>query len=214
MIERAGLWLTDGKVVLLVRRAPGPDADDVGLWSVPGGHLENGESPLAAAEREFAEETGHLPPHDVLEMARDGAYCLVMATSENVGWTPTLCGEHDACVWADAAWIRAHWNILHPGLRRQIAAREASLARGGSSDSLATFINVPPTELARRLRSEKDPEKRKAMRRALEAWRLVEGNPLARAARGEGAGPGDSPRAAEGVAARIARRWLVSLARL
>ena len=41
--------------VLLVRRMKEPDA---GLWGFPGGHVEWGETALAAAARELAEETG------------------------------------------------------------------------------------------------------------------------------------------------------------
>ena len=42
----------DGEAVLLVRRA------DDGTWGLPGGWVEPGESPAAAAVRETAEETG------------------------------------------------------------------------------------------------------------------------------------------------------------
>jgi hypothetical protein len=56
----------------------------------------------------------------------------------------------------------------------------------------AGYMNVPPTELARRLRTERDPAKRRDMMRALEAWRLTQGNPLTRSA------------------GRVARRWLAS----
>ena len=41
--------------VLLVRRKNEPDA---GLWGFPGGHVEPGETALAAASRELFEETG------------------------------------------------------------------------------------------------------------------------------------------------------------
>lgn len=41
--------------VLLVRRKNEPDA---GLWGFPGGHVELGETTLAAATRELFEETG------------------------------------------------------------------------------------------------------------------------------------------------------------
>ena len=41
--------------VLLARRMKEPDA---GLWGFPGGHVELGETALAAAARELLEETG------------------------------------------------------------------------------------------------------------------------------------------------------------
>jgi acetyl-CoA carboxylase carboxyl transferase subunit beta len=41
--------------LLLVRRAHDPEA---GRWTLPGGRVEAGESPAAAAAREVAEETG------------------------------------------------------------------------------------------------------------------------------------------------------------
>lgn len=81
-------------------------------------------------------------------------------------------------------------------------------------EAWGAYMNVPPTELARRLKAEKDPAKRRAMRRALDAWRLVEGNPLAREARtlpGGTDGPGGR---AEGMVRRVARAWLLSLASL
>ena len=44
---------------------------------------------------------------------------------------------------------------------------------------LAEYLNVPPTELARRVKHEKDPGKRRKMQNALDAWRTTSGNPLA-----------------------------------
>jgi ADP-ribose pyrophosphatase YjhB (NUDIX family) len=41
--------------VLLVERGKGPSS---GLWSLPGGHIEPGETAAAAALREVTEETG------------------------------------------------------------------------------------------------------------------------------------------------------------
>jgi hypothetical protein len=35
------------------------------------------------------------------------------------------------------------------------------------------YLNTPPTELSRKLKTEKDPHKRKQMKEALEAWRTV-----------------------------------------
>jgi 8-oxo-dGTP diphosphatase len=44
----------DGRV-LIVQRAKPPAQ---GIWSLPGGHVEPGETALAAAQRELGEETG------------------------------------------------------------------------------------------------------------------------------------------------------------
>jgi|SRR5271166_2851440 len=62
----AGLLLyrtVPGLEVLLVHPG-GPlwAKKDTGAWSIPKGEVEPGQEPLAAAEREFAEETGRAPP--------------------------------------------------------------------------------------------------------------------------------------------------------
>ena len=42
---------------------------DAGVWSIPKGEYEDGDDPLAAALREFEEETGTaLPPGELLEL--------------------------------------------------------------------------------------------------------------------------------------------------
>lgn len=57
-IEAASAALFRGPNVLLVQRSRGAAA---GLWSLPGGHLEPGETPEEAARREVEEETGLKP---------------------------------------------------------------------------------------------------------------------------------------------------------
>ncbi len=55
----AGTILTDGKVILLLKR--GDKGDFPGYWSLPGGKVEDGETFLGGAQRETREETGHMP---------------------------------------------------------------------------------------------------------------------------------------------------------
>ena len=50
-----GVLIQDDDRYLLIKRAAEPDA---GLWSVPGGMVELGESATEAAKREVLEETG------------------------------------------------------------------------------------------------------------------------------------------------------------
>ena len=57
----------NGKV-LLARRAKPPLQD---LWSLPGGHIEVGETALEAAHRELAEETGITADLKALAGVRD-----------------------------------------------------------------------------------------------------------------------------------------------
>lgn len=48
----AGIIYFDGKKILLLQK-------DNKVWSIPGGHGEEGETPEEAAKRESIEETGH-----------------------------------------------------------------------------------------------------------------------------------------------------------
>ncbi|MGW4086964.1 NUDIX domain-containing protein [Streptomyces sp. NPDC004822] len=63
-IKVAGLVVkaADTARVLMIQRALDEDDPAAGTWEVPGGHLEDGEDPLAAALREWAEETGSTLP--------------------------------------------------------------------------------------------------------------------------------------------------------
>jgi predicted NUDIX family NTP pyrophosphohydrolase len=57
-----------GAVEVLLVHPGGPfwAKKDLGAWSIPKGEYEPGQDPLAAALREFQEETGHEPPGDGL----------------------------------------------------------------------------------------------------------------------------------------------------
>jgi ADP-ribose pyrophosphatase YjhB (NUDIX family) len=165
----------------------------------------------------FAHEIGHLVLSrfglsKFVDMAQDHGIDMW-----DVGALPF--GQHNmeeafadafAIYYLDLGELRARY----PAWVDLVEAIDRRVSRVAVGGLLATFMNVPPTELARRLRSEKDPAKREAMRRALEAWRLVEGNPLAKGAQGNRERPGCPLDALDGRVLRITRRWLASLARL
>jgi predicted NUDIX family NTP pyrophosphohydrolase len=58
--------VSDGGVCVLLVQPGGPfwASKDLGAWSIPKGEYSAGEDPLAAAKREFAEETGARPTGD------------------------------------------------------------------------------------------------------------------------------------------------------
>ncbi|WP_037913290.1 NUDIX domain-containing protein [Actinacidiphila yeochonensis] len=104
----AGAVITDADRVLLVRRKP----DDYlgGLWEIPSGKVEAGESILGALHRETTEETGLTIDtvtgyigHFDYTSSRGGA-----TRQFNFGGTvkdtePIVLTEHDAYQWAHRA---------------------------------------------------------------------------------------------------------------
>jgi len=73
--QSAGLLLfrqMDGDLEVLLAHPGGPfwKRKDHGAWTIPKGLIASGESPLAAARREFAEETGHSPAGDAIPLGR------------------------------------------------------------------------------------------------------------------------------------------------
>lgn len=59
----------DGNRVLLIERGRG---DDVGAWALPGGYVDEGESPRQAAARELAEEAAVRADPDALRLIGTG----------------------------------------------------------------------------------------------------------------------------------------------
>lgn len=71
----AGLLMyrfNNGKLEVLLAHPGGPlhARRDVGAWSIPKGEIDLREQPLAAARREFEEETGHRPDGPYLELGQ------------------------------------------------------------------------------------------------------------------------------------------------
>jgi predicted NUDIX family NTP pyrophosphohydrolase len=73
--QSAGLLLyrrTGADLEVLLAHPGGPfwAKKDDGAWTLPKGLFEHGESPLAAAKREFREETGFPPHGEFIELGR------------------------------------------------------------------------------------------------------------------------------------------------
>jgi len=100
-----------GGRLLLIRRGHAPSA---GMWSVPGGHMEPGESEAAAVVREVVEETGlRVRPDRVVGRVRIGGDGVVFTVTD---WACTLLDptqrpvagdDADDVVFADAAGVAA-----------------------------------------------------------------------------------------------------------
>ena len=122
----ACVW-KDGKV-LLVQRAKPP----LGLWSLPGGHVEFGETALAAAQRELLEESGvHA---DLAEFV--GLYEIIRANPTMHYAIACYCGlwtSGEARASSDALTVRwvAPAELYHidfaPNVREAIARARALL---------------------------------------------------------------------------------------
>lgn len=112
VVRAAGIMcvVPDGRMLFLKRSADTRSHPET--WCFPGGKIEPGETPVAAARREMHEEAGTAPmvPADLID-ARGGfaTYrCLVARP-----FTVRLNGEHTEAIWAhpkDAP------QPLHPGV--------------------------------------------------------------------------------------------------
>jgi 8-oxo-dGTP diphosphatase len=114
-----------GGQVLLVVRGKGALT---GLWSLPGGHIEPGETAIAAAHREVLEETG--------------------IAADVVG----LVGIHDALIRNPAGVLTAHYVIaVHYGRWQTGEPHAASDAADSRFVAMADLDQLQLTDGAQRL---------------------------------------------------------------
>lgn len=99
----AGILFTDGKKILLLKRAQG--GDNPGTWGLPGGKEEQGENELETAHREVKEECGisHIPGVRVCDLPQsewmtflyqvDGPFKEIKLSNEHTAWSWIALGD-------------------------------------------------------------------------------------------------------------------------
>jgi 8-oxo-dGTP pyrophosphatase MutT (NUDIX family) len=109
--------LIEGGRILLCHRSPGrrwyPD-----VWDLPGGHVELGETPTEALERELLEELGvsvySLPPGPLMRLSMVDVEMGIWFVGSWNGTPANLAPEeHDAIAWFTAEELTA-LEMAHP----------------------------------------------------------------------------------------------------
>ena len=116
----------DGVLELLLGHMGGPfwARKDDGAWSIPKGELLDGEDPLTAARREFAEELGHAPPDGpVLELGevRQGSGKRVVAWFSVEAAAPKIVWSKNSAAMTKKNHAVARWagvSATSPGVRK------------------------------------------------------------------------------------------------
>lgn len=119
--------------VLMLQRALDPEDPAAGRWEMPGGHLEDGETPLRGAWREWSEETGLIPAPGTCTgswTSADGVYQGIVWTVDSEDAVP-VNGDRDQisnpddpdgdCVEAIAWWDPAQL-AGNPAVRPELLA--------------------------------------------------------------------------------------------
>lgn len=99
--KAAGILFTDGKSVLLLKRAG--EGDNIGKWALPGGKGRDGETEIHTACREAREETGlaSIPGHRIDSMStKNGQQKFTTYIYRvNEPFEVTLSKEHSESKW-------------------------------------------------------------------------------------------------------------------
>lgn len=89
------VWAADTGRVLMIQRMLDPKDKAAGTWEFPGGHVEEGESPLEGAIREWKEEVGQYLPagHVVANWLNAGMYQGYVYVIDHEADVPVYSGK-------------------------------------------------------------------------------------------------------------------------
>jgi 8-oxo-dGTP diphosphatase len=93
----AGILFTNGKRVLLLRRASAGNKNNEGLWDIPGGRVDAHETALQGAKRESKEECGSSEGDLFGTFRHKGVTIFLFAVTET--FDCELSHEHDDYKW-------------------------------------------------------------------------------------------------------------------
>jgi nicotinate (nicotinamide) nucleotide adenylyltransferase len=129
--------------VLLIQR-------ECGAWAIPGGMVDDGEAPLAAAYRELVEETGvtmdETPPHVVYQGIGDGPRVTDNAWVETSAYHFHLSAEsslNQATPTGSSDALDARWMTVTPDLIRTLYANHGELLSMALSQMRVTHKELP-----------------------------------------------------------------------
>jgi len=132
LVVAAALVRDDGRLLLQQRPAGKPMA---GLWELPGGKIEPGESPEAALAREIEEELGaHIDPTDLNPFTFAShpyeTFHLLMPVFLCRRWQGDLVGREGQAL----AWVAADELADYPAPEADIPLFERFAAWSGGTD--------------------------------------------------------------------------------
>ena len=133
-IKAAGVIFVDGTKVLLIKRTA--EGDYVDFWGIPGGKLEQAETPQMAAMRECQEEIQFTPNiSDLRFLAFDGHGGVDYTTFvvRTLMFDPVLNAEHSEAGWFD---IDRLPEKIHPRLRKVLQRFSELIAKPGEENEL------------------------------------------------------------------------------
>jgi 8-oxo-dGTP pyrophosphatase MutT (NUDIX family) len=163
------LYVTPDAKVLLMRRGKGA-GDFKGHWSLPGGHVEDGEEPSAAAIRESHEELGISPTSAgrLLDqrISPGGLAFHTFAQGVDAPFRPAMNEEHDRYDWFDLDDLPIK---THPGLRATLDER----LLGGAVDLAPSEWTSLRENFAKWTREEEAEKEHAEEKKAMDAKRRL-----------------------------------------